>query len=129
MRAVFRAFTLACLTLLAAGCAPHSKEQASQISSFQRDELPPPTLQQPDLASMRESDVSPIPSSAGADASKAELLGEMSDRTPGAAGVAKRPCNFDSCGVVLGIANHQAAQSLSEDDGGPGVYVPQGMDN
>ena len=129
MPAALRAFTLACLTLLAAGCAPHSKEQASQISAFQRTELPPPTLQQPDLASMREADVSPISSTAGADASKPELLGEMSDSTPGAARGAKRPCNFDSCGVVLGIANHQAAESLSQDDGGSGVYVPQGMDN
>jgi hypothetical protein len=129
MRAVLRAAALACLTLVAAGCAPHSKEQASQISAFQRDELPPPTLQQPDLASMRESDVSPIPSSTGADASKPEILGEMSDSTPGAAQIAKRPCNLDNCGVVLGIANHQAAESLYQDDGGPGLYVPQGMNS
>jgi len=53
----------------------------------------------------------------------------MSDSTSGAAQTAKRPCNLDNCGVVLGIANHQAAESLFEDDGGPGLYVPQGMNS
>lgn len=135
MHAAFRAAALVCLAVLAAGCASQTKEQASQLSAFQRDELPPPSLQQPDLASMRESDVSPIPSDAAAGApaavgaSKPELLGEMSDSTPGAARIAKRPCNLDNCGVVLGIANHQAAESLDQDDGGPGLYLPQGMNN
>ena len=86
---------------------------------------------------MRESDVSPVSDSAAAaaipsaaaGASKPELLGEMSDSTPGAARIAKRPCDVDSCGVVLGIANHQAAESLDQDDGGPGLYLPQGMNS
>ena len=86
---------------------------------------------------MRESDVAPIPDSASATAipsaaagaSKPELLGEMSDSTPGAARVAKGPCNLANCGVVLGIANHQAAESLYQDDGGPGTYLPQGMNS
>src|SRR5215831_8912483 len=132
MRAAFCASALACLVVLAAGCASQTKEQASQLSAFQRDELPPP-----DLASMRESDVAPIPDSAAAaaippsaaTASKPELLGEMSDSTPGAARVAKGPCTLANCGVVLGIANHQAAESLYQDDGGPGTYLPQGMNS
>jgi hypothetical protein len=132
MHAAFRGAALACLVVLAAGCASQTKEQASQLSAFQRDELPPP-----DLASMRESDVSPIPDSAAAAAippsaaaaSKPELLGEMSDSSPGAARVAKGPCNLANCGVVLGIANHQAAESLYQDDGGPGTYLPQGVDS
>jgi len=137
MHAAFRATALVCLAVLASACAPQNKERAQELSTFQRDELPPPSLQQPDLASMRESDVSPIPDAAAASAvapaavsaSKPELLGEMSDSTPGAAQVAKRPCNLDNCGVVLGIANHQAAESLFQDDGGPGLYLPQGMNN
>ena len=137
MRPALRAALLACLGALAGGCATQSKEQASQLSAFQRDELPPPSLQQPDPASMRESDVAPIPDSAGAaaipsaaaGASKPELLGEMSDSTPGAARVAKGPCNLANCGVVLGIANHQAAESLYQDDGGPGTYLPQGVNS
>ena len=136
MQAAFRAAALACLAALAAGCASQSKEQAAQLSAFQRDELPPPSLQQPDPAGMRESDVSPIPSNAAAaaippsaGASKPELLGEMSDSTPGAAKISKRPCDLDNCGVVLGIANHQAAESLYQDDGGPGLYLPQGTNS
>ena len=136
MHAASRAAALVCLAALAADCASPSKEQAAQLSAFQRDELPPPSLQQPDPASMRESDVSPIPSDAAAAAippaaaaSKPELLGEMSDSTPGAAQTPKRPCNLDTCGVVLGIANHQAAESLSQDDGGTGLYLPQGMNS
>jgi len=130
MQAAFRAAAAACLAALAAGCASQSKEQAAQLSAFQRDELPPPSLQQPDPASMRESDVSPIPSAAAAaGTSKPEFLGEMSDSTPGAAKIPKRPCDLDNCGVVLGIANHQAAESLYQDDGGPGLYLPQGMNS
>src|SRR5262245_790137 len=138
MHAAFRATALICLAaVLASGCAPQNKERASELSAFQRDELPPPSLQQPDLASMRESDVSPIPDTTAAAAipsaavgvAKPELLGEMSDSTPGAAQMTKRPCTLDNCGVVLGIANHQAAESLSQDDGGPGLYLPQGMNN
>jgi hypothetical protein len=56
-----------------------------------------------------------------------EVLGEMSDSTPGAASVTRRPCNLENCAVVLGITTQQVAESVADDDGGPGVYVPEGM--
>jgi hypothetical protein len=58
---------------------------------------------------------------------KLEQLGEMSDSTPGAANVIQRPCDLENCGVILAIATHQAAESVDQDDGGPGLYLPQGM--
>ena len=155
---------MACLALVVCGCGSQNRQQAKELSSFQRDELPPPSLQQPDPAAARESDVSPIPPAAPAPAptpapsaaarqsdvspipaaaaapvrpptpaagdaapAKMELLGEMSDSTPGAASVRKGPCELESCGVVLSIATHQAAESVNQDDGGPGLYMPQGM--
>jgi hypothetical protein len=56
-----------------------------------------------------------------------ELLGEISDSTPGAANITRGPCDLETCGVVLAIGNHQAAESVDQDDGGPGLYMPQGM--
>jgi hypothetical protein len=51
----------------------------------------------------------------------------MSDSTPGAANVIQRPCDLENCAVVLAIGMHQAAESVDQDDGGPGLYMPQGM--
>jgi hypothetical protein len=120
--------SMACLIAVVLGCATQNREQAKQLSTLQHDELPPPSLQQPDPAAARESDVSPIPSAAaGAASARLEQLGEISDSTPGAANIIRRPCDLDNCGVVLTIAPHQAAESLDQDDGGPGVYLPQGM--
>jgi hypothetical protein len=56
-----------------------------------------------------------------------EVLGEMSDSTPGAAAIAPPPCNVEACAIVLGIATHPVPESLDQDDGGPGIYVPEGM--
>jgi hypothetical protein len=58
---------------------------------------------------------------------KMEVLGTMSDSSPGAATVARPPCNLDNCAVVLGISVSQMAESVAHDDGGPGVYLPEGM--
>lgn len=130
---------MSCLIGLVLGCATQNPQQAKQLSTLQRDELPPPSLNQPDPATARESDVSPIPSAAatvpapieapgpGAAPAKTEQLGEMSDSTPGAANVIQRPCDLENCGVVLAIGTHQAAESVDQDDGGPGLYMPQGM--
>jgi hypothetical protein len=95
-------------------------------------------MQQPDAASARDSDVSPIrpssdaavvpaPVSAEVPPAKLEQLGEMSDSTPGAANVTQRPCNLDTCAVVLAIGTREVAESVDQDDGGPGTYMPQGM--
>jgi len=51
----------------------------------------------------------------------------MSDSTPGAADVIQRPCDLENCAVVLSIANHETAEAVDQDDGGPGLYIPQGM--
>ena len=58
---------------------------------------------------------------------KMEVLGTMSDSTPGAATISRPPCNLDTCAVVLGISVSQVAESVAHDDGGPGEYVPEGM--
>ncbi len=63
----------------------------------------------------------------GAGGGKMETLGEISDRTPGAADITRPPCNVDACAVVLGIATHPVPESLDQDDGAPGIYVPEGM--
>jgi len=130
---------MTCLIGLVLGCTSQNPQQAKQLSALQRDELPPPSLNQPDPAAARKSDVSPIPSAAatvpapleapaaGAAPPKTEQLGEMSDSTPGAANVIQRPCDLENCAVVLAIGTHQAAESVDQDDGGPGLYMPQGM--
>ena len=51
----------------------------------------------------------------------------MSDSTPGAATITRRPCSLETCAVVLGISTNELAESVAHDDGGPGVYVPKGM--
>lgn len=56
-----------------------------------------------------------------------EELGEMSDGSPGAADVQRGECTLDNCAIVLGIGSHQIAQSIAQDDGSPGLYMPQGM--
>ena len=57
---------------------------------------------------------------------KTEQLGEMSASTPGAENVTQRPCDLDNCAVVLAIGTHDVAESVAQDDGGPGTYMPQG---
>jgi hypothetical protein len=133
-----QAISMACLTALVFGCATRNPQQAKQLSTLQHDELPPPSLQQPDPVAARESDVT-IPSAApavppplelpaaAAAPAKVKQLGEISDSTPGAANIIRRPCDLENCGVVLTIAPHHVAESLDQDDGGPGVYLPQGM--
>jgi len=132
---VDRMFVIGCLVLLLFGCT--SKAQKVNPTPWTGGSgLPPPPIQQPAAAAARESDVSPIhsPSAASevpapptdAATGKVEVLGEMSDSTPGAAKLPPHPCNLDTCAVVLGIATSEAAESLAQDNGGPGVYVPEG---
>jgi len=136
---MLRAISMACLTVLLFGCASKKVQEVKDPLWNGDSGLAPPSLQQPDPAAARESDVSPIPSAtatvpppievpaAGAPPAKLEQLGEMSDSTPGAANVIQRPCDLENCAVVLAIGTHQAAESLEQDDGGSGLYMPQGM--
>ena len=136
---MLRAILMACVIALFFGCASKKAQEVKDPPWTGDSGLAPPSLQQPDPAAARESDVSPIPSAAatvpppieapaaGAPPAKLEQLGEMSDSTPGAASVIQRPCDLENCAVVLAIGTHQAAESLDQDDGGPGLYMPQGM--
>ena len=137
---MLRAILMACLIALFFGCASKKAQDVKEAPWTGDSGLAPPSLQQPDAASARESDVSPIRSSADAAVpasipapatevppAKLEQLGEMSDSTPGAANVIQRPCDLENCAVVLAIGTHQAAESVDQDDGGPGLYMPQGM--
>ena len=63
----------------------------------------------------------------GVPAGKMEVLGNISDSTPGAAAISRPACDLEACAVVLGITTHPVPESLAEDDGGPGIYVPEGM--
>lgn len=135
---MYRAIFLAGLAALLVACAPQKSKDLAPETPWTGDSgLAPPSLQQPDAATARESDVSPIQPTAAAAVPpplpsetapvKAEQLGGMSDSSPGAANVIQRPCDLENCGVVLAIGVHQAAESVAQDDGGPGVYMPQGL--
>ncbi len=137
---MIRVILIGCLTVLAFGCASQKDQEVKEAPWTGDSGLAPPSLQQPAAATARESDVSPIPSPAAAVApappatpprgtapAKMELLGEMSDSTPGAANITRGPCDLENCGVVLSIGTHQAAESVDQDDGEPGLYMPQGM--
>jgi hypothetical protein len=138
-RGLLPAIFMACLGAFACGCASKKSQEVTEAPWTGDSGLAPPSLQQPDAAPARDADVAPIPSTAatvpppvdaaaaGAVPVKKELLGEMSDNTRGAANVVQRPCDLETCGIVLAIGNHQAAESLDQDDGGPGLYMPQGM--
>jgi hypothetical protein len=126
---------------LLSGCASKKAQEVKDPQWTGGNGLAPPSVQRPDPAAARESDVSPIPPAstavevppplegpaAGAAAGKTQQLGEMSDSTPGAANVIQRPCDLDNCAVVLAIGTHEVAESVNQDDGGPGTYLPQGM--
>jgi hypothetical protein len=137
---VIRVILIGCLAVLAFGCASQKAQEVKEVPWTGDSGLAPPSLQQPDAATARESDVSPIPPPAAAVApappatppgdtapAKTELLGEISDSTPGAANITRGPCDLENCGVVLAIGNYQAAESVDQDDGEPGLYMPQGM--
>ena len=145
-----RVILIGCLVLLF-GCASKKAQEVKDPQWTGGNGLAPPSVQRTDPAAARESDVAPIPPAgsaapipspstaaevppplevpaAGAAATgKMEQLGEMSDSTPGAADVAQRPCDLDNCAVVLAIGTHEVAESVDQDDGGPGTYMPQGM--
>jgi hypothetical protein len=136
---VGRVIFIGCFVLLF-GCASKKAQEVQDPQWTGGSGLAPPSVQRPDPAAARESDVAPIPSAAaevppplavpatGAAATgKTEQLGEMSDSTPGAANVTQRPCDLDNCAVVLAIGTHEVAESVDQDDGGPGTYMPQGV--
>ena len=135
---MLRALCLACGAALVIGCASQKPKEVKQAPWTGDSGLPPPSMQQPDAASARESDVSsiraspdtvsvPAPIPAAMPPARLEQLGEMSDSTPGAANVTQRPCDLDNCAVVLAIGTHEVAESVDQDDGGPGTYMPQGV--
>ena len=37
------------------------------------------------------------------------------------------PCNLDTCAVVLAVGTHDVTESVAQDDGGPGLYMPEGL--
>ena len=138
---VIRVTLTGCLVLLF-GCASKQAQQVKDPLWTSGNGLAPPSVQRADPAAARESDVAPIPSpSAAAEVpppiavpaegaaakGKMEQLGEMSDSTPGAANVRQRPCDLDTCAVVLAIGTHEVSESVAQDDGGPGTYLPQGV--
>lgn len=136
---MLRAILMACVIALVFGCAARKVQETKEVPELGDKGFAPPPLQQPKPPAAQESDGSPAPSTelavpappttpAGeAPSGKRVTLAEMSDSTSGAASVPHGPCQFQNCGVVLAIGTHQAAESLGQDDGGPGVYLPQGM--
>jgi len=139
---MLRVILVACIIALVFGCAARKAQETQEAPWVGDKGLAPPPLQQRNAPDAKESAGSPVPSAALAvpgaptpptapkgDAASGKLvpLAEMSDSTPGAASVPHAPCQFQNCGVILAIGTHQAAESLEQDDGGPGVYLPQGM--
>lgn len=136
---MLRAISMVCIVALIFGCAARKPQETREAQRVGDTGFAPPPLQQPNAPAGKESAGSPAPSTAlavpappatptgGAASGKSVLLAEMSDSTPGAASVPHSPCHFQNCGVVLAIGTHQAAESLDQDDGGPGLYLPQGM--
>jgi hypothetical protein len=120
------------------GCASHKSQEVKEAPWTGDTGLAPPSLNQPASGGAQKSGApahsttavavpAPIAPPAGAAPAKTELLGEMSDSTPGAANIVQRPCDLENCAVVLSIATHQAAEAVDQDDGGPGLYIPEGM--
>lgn len=121
-----RAILVGCLMVLVFGCA------SKQPPPINEPEWPagsgPAGGPSPTGAAASPTAAPPLPPPAPAPTTgKMEVLGSMSDSTPGAATVTRQPCTLDNCAVVLGISISQAPESLAQDNGGPGVYVPEGM--
>jgi hypothetical protein len=123
------------------GCASQ-KSQVKEAPWTGDSGLAPPSLNQPAPAGTKKSVAPSTPSTAAAAApspsvpppenaapAKTELLGEISDSTPGAAGIMQRPCDLENCAVVLSISNHEAAESVDQDPSDAGLYMPQGVYN
>jgi hypothetical protein len=136
---MLRVILVACIIALVFGCAARKAQETQEAPWVGDKGFAPPPLQQPNAPAAKQSAGSPASSTAptvpapttkptgAAGSGKLVPLAEMSDSTPGAADVPHPPCQFQNCGVVLAIGTHQAAESLDQDDGGPGVYLPQGM--
>jgi hypothetical protein len=118
---VNRSGLTAWLIALLLGCASKPPQPVSE------PEWPEGSGPAPSSAQAPTAQVAPPPEGAGAPGGKMEVLGEISDSTPGAANITRPPCDGDACAVVLGIATHPVPESLDQDDGGPGIYVPEGM--
>lgn len=129
---MLRAILMACVIALVFGCAARKTQETPQTPWLGDSGIAPPPLQQPaakqSAAAPGQAVPAPVTTPAN-DATSGKLvpLAEMSDSTPGAASVLRQPCQFPNCGVILAIGTHQAAESLDQDDGGPGLYLPQGM--
>lgn len=104
--------------LLLLGCASKQAQQP--------DEPLWPAGSDP-ASSLQPASPAPPAGVSNAASAKMEVLGELSDSTPGAAAVTRSPCSVAACAVVLGIATHPVPESLDQNDAGPGVYVPEGM--
>ena len=136
---MLRVILMACIMALVFGCAARKAQETKDVPWVGDKGFAPPPLQQPNATAGKESAGSPARPTAlavsaptttptgGAASGKRVPLAEMSDSTPGAASIPRPPCEFQNCGVVLAIGTHQAAESLDQDDGGPGLYLPQGM--
>ena len=131
---MLRAILMACVIALVFGCAARKTQETPQAPWLGDSGIAPPPLQQPNTPATKKSAASPaqavpapvVTPTDDATSGKLVPLAEMSDSTPGAASVRRQPCQFDNCGVVLAIGTHQAAESLDQDDGGPGLYLPEG---
>jgi hypothetical protein len=132
---MLRAILMACLIALVFGCAARKAQETKEVPWLGDSGIAPPPLQQANTPAAKASAAAPGPAVATPiqtpmdDATSGKLvpLAEMSDSTPGAASVLRQPCQFENCGVILAIGTHQAAESLDQDDGGPGLYLPQGV--
>jgi hypothetical protein len=124
------------LVLLLFGCASRQAQEGNGPGPTGGNGPAPSVPPQQTPAAAPQSSPAPVPSAAAAEISpptpiaatgKMEVLGEISDSTPGAASITPPPCNLDSCAIVLAIVTRKVAESVADDDGGPGVYVPEGM--
>lgn len=115
-----RVVLAAAIAVLLFGCGSSETRQVDDVSvqpSAGAAQIP----SSPDAAQV------PPPLEVPAMGQDPEPLGEMAATSPGAADVTRGPCNLDNCAVVLGIATHEVAESVAHDDGGPGLYTPQGL--
>jgi hypothetical protein len=122
-------FMVGCLIALLFGCASKNTHQVQEPEWPEGSGAGPSSARQSGSTTANRSAAasSAAAQEAPAATGKMEVLGEMSDSTPGAANVTPPPCNLDTCAVVLGITTREVTESLAHDDGGPGVYVPEGM--
>ena len=116
------------LAVLLTGCASQTAPEIQRAPPPPQKLVLPPAFSQPDSpAASVASPPPPIPTPPPSSGASLEQLGGTSASAAGAS-VPSRPCNLDTCGVILAITHHRGAEKLQPGQAldaaeGPGLYT------